>query len=109
MVQKNLGGDRPPANPPLVAGQDEVETSRHLFGRLSILLQKGSKQLLLARTPSHPEAHESGNPHCSRSETKHFTGVRHLKIKFTLVILAYITKKKTHFGLEIFKGFGASR
>ena len=42
-------------------GQDESEVIRHLFGRLSILLQHGNSQLILSRTHSHPGAHIDGN------------------------------------------------
>ena len=36
-------------------GQEEGEITRHLFGRLSILLMHGSSALILSRTPNHAE------------------------------------------------------
>ena len=37
-------------------GQEEGEVTRHLFGRLSILLMRGNSQLVNTRTPTHPDA-----------------------------------------------------
>ena len=42
-------------------GQDEGEVTRHLFGRLSILLQRGNCSLILSRTPTHPKPYIDGN------------------------------------------------
>ena len=36
-------------------GQEKGEVTRHLFGRLSILLMRGSSALILSRTPTHPK------------------------------------------------------
>ena len=40
--------------------QDEAEVVRHMFGRLSILLQKSNSSLMLNRVPIHPEPHVNG-------------------------------------------------
>ena len=42
-------------------GQDEAEVTRHLFGRLGILLQRGNSNLILSRKLSHPKPHIDGN------------------------------------------------
>ena len=41
--------------------QDESEVSRHLFGRLSILLMKGNSTLILNRTPALTDARIDGD------------------------------------------------
>ena len=41
-------------------GQEEGEVTRHLFGRLSILLMRGNSQLVNTRTPTHPDAQTIG-------------------------------------------------
>ena len=41
-------------------GHDEAEVTKHLFGRLSILLMKGSSQLILSRSPNHNEPQIDG-------------------------------------------------
>ena len=43
-----------------VVGKEEAEISRHLFGRVSVLLMKGNSQLILARAPSHPDPETDG-------------------------------------------------
>ena len=43
-----------------VVGQEEAEVVGHLFGRLSVLLQRGNSQLILARTPTHPQPEVTG-------------------------------------------------
>ena len=40
--------------------QDEAEVVSHMFGRLSILLQKSNSSLMLNRVPIHPEPHVNG-------------------------------------------------
>ena len=35
------------------SGQEEAEVTRHLFGRLSILLMRGNSQMITARIPTH--------------------------------------------------------
>ena len=40
--------------------QDEAEVTRHMFGRLSILLQKSNASLILNRTPLHPDPQVNG-------------------------------------------------
>ena len=42
------------------SGQEEAVVTRHLFGRLSVLLMQGNAQLILSRIPKHPEAHING-------------------------------------------------
>ena len=42
------------------SGQEESEVVHHLFGRLSMLLQKGNCSLLVNRIPVHPEPHING-------------------------------------------------
>ena len=42
-------------------GQDEGEVTKHLFGRLSILLQRGNCSLILSRTLTHPLPYVDGN------------------------------------------------
>ena len=41
------------------SGQEEAEVTRHLFGRLSVLLMQGNAKLILSRIPKHP-AHING-------------------------------------------------
>ena len=41
-------------------GQQEAEVTRHLFGRLSVLLMQGNAQLVLSRKHSHPKPHING-------------------------------------------------
>ena len=41
-------------------GQDECETVKHLFGRLSILLMRGNSALILSRRMEHPQPHIDG-------------------------------------------------
>ena len=42
------------------SGQEEGEVVRHLFGRLSILLQRGNSSLILSRKPNFPQPHING-------------------------------------------------
>ena len=42
------------------SGQEEGEVVRHLFGRLSVLLQRGNTSLILARKQVHPLPHING-------------------------------------------------
>ena len=42
-------------------GNEEKEVIRHLFGRLSVLLQRGNTSLILSRTSTHPQPHIDGN------------------------------------------------
>ena len=44
-----------------VGGQDEAEVTRHLFGRLSVLLMRGNSQLVLSRSPRNQENVIDGN------------------------------------------------
>ena len=41
-------------------GQSDSEVTRHLFGRLSVLLMQGNSQLILSRIPKHADAHING-------------------------------------------------
>ena len=43
------------------AGQEESEVVKHLFQRLSILLQRGNSQLILNRTPNDRDPTIDGN------------------------------------------------
>ena len=42
-------------------GLDDREVTKHLFGRLSILLMKGSAQLILSRCPNHNKPRIDGH------------------------------------------------
>ena len=42
-------------------GQLESDVVRHVFGRLSILLQRGNSALILSRVPTHPQPQIDGN------------------------------------------------
>ena len=41
-------------------GQEEAEACRHLFSRLSILLQRGNTAILANRIPNYPDAQIDG-------------------------------------------------
>ena len=43
------------------SGQEEAVVLKHLFGRLSILLQRGNCNLILSRNASHPTPQTDGN------------------------------------------------
>ena len=43
------------------SGQEEGTVTRHLFGHMSILLQKGNASLILSRIPNHPPPNIDGN------------------------------------------------
>ena len=43
-----------------VGGQEEGQVINHLFGRLSILLMRGSTSLILSRQPTQPATHING-------------------------------------------------
>ena len=45
----------------LAGGQDDGEVTRHLFGRLSVLLMRGNSQLVLSRYPCTQENFIDGN------------------------------------------------
>ena len=42
-------------------GQEDNEVVRHLFGKLSILLQRDNASLILNRAPYHPESSVTGD------------------------------------------------
>ena len=43
------------------AALEEGEVVKHLFQRLSVLLMRGNSQLILSRSPSHPDTAISGD------------------------------------------------
>ena len=43
------------------SGQEEDIVVKHLFGRMSILLQRGNASLILSRTPNYPHPQIDGN------------------------------------------------
>ena len=41
-------------------GQDDNDTIKHLFGKLSIILAKTNASLILNRVPQHPDPEDNG-------------------------------------------------